>query len=90
MNDLDAVLARLAESPVHPDLVSIDDMVLGALAARAGEPTLSRNAFSIAALAALFVGILGSALPGAPVRAAALSPLGAPGLAPSTLLEAEG
>ncbi|RJF93795.1 hypothetical protein [Sphingomonas cavernae] len=91
MTDIDAMLARLRESPVHPGLAVIDTAVFDELAARAGVPaTPGARGLSMAAVVALFIGIAGSALPGTQVRAASISPLGAPPtLAPSTLLGAE-
>lgn len=87
MADIDAILARLKDSPVHPGLSAIDAQVFDALAARAADPPLGARTFSLAAVAALAIGIAGAALPGGAVRAAPISPLGAaPTLAPSTLL----
>ncbi len=88
MTDIDAMLAQLRDGPVHPGLSSIDDAVMDELAVRAqATPVLSGKAFGMAAAMALIVGIAGSALPGGEVRAAPISPLGAPPmLAPSTLL----
>lgn len=87
MTDIDAMLARLRETPVHPDLAALDAAVLDELAARAESPPLSARAFSMAAVMALAVGIAGSALPGTAARTAPISPFGAPpALAPSTLL----
>ncbi|MGH6617841.1 hypothetical protein [Sphingomonas sp.] len=87
MNDIDAILARLRDAPVHPGLATIDAAVFDELAARAAAPPLSARAFGVAAVMALAIGIAGAALPGTSARAAPISPLGAPSaLAPSTLL----
>lgn len=88
MTNIDAELARLREMPVHPRLASIDEAVLAGVAVHAvGSRPLSGTVFGIAALAALTIGIAGSALPGTPVRAASIAPFGAPpALAPSSLL----
>ncbi|MGV3481205.1 MAG: hypothetical protein ACO1O3_14740 [Sphingobium sp.] len=88
MTDIDVMLAQLRDGPVHPGLTAIDAAVMDELAERAqATPALSGKAFGMAAAMALVVGIAGSALPGGEVRAAPISPLGAPPmLAPSTLL----
>jgi hypothetical protein len=88
MTNIDAELARLREMPVHPRLASIDAAVLAGVAIHAaGSRPLSGTVFGMAALAALTIGIAGSALPGTPVRAASIAPFGAPpALAPSSLL----
>ena len=89
MNDIDAMLARLRDAPVHSGLAMIDAAVFDELAARAeAPPPLGAKAFSAAAVMALAVGIAGAALPGAPASVNPISPFGAPSaLAPSTLLE---
>lgn len=88
MTDIDAALARLREMPVHPRLASIDAAVLAGVAMHAAGPRpLSGNVFGAAALAALTIGVVGSVLPGTPVRAASVAPFGTPpALAPSSLL----
>ncbi|MCJ8157233.1 hypothetical protein [Sphingomonas sp. LaA6.9] len=91
MTDIDAMLARLAQSPVHPELSTIDTAVFSELAARANAPaTPGATGLGMAAAFALIIGVAGSAMPGAPARAAPISPFGAPSeLAPSTLLGTE-
>ncbi|MES2058049.1 MAG: hypothetical protein V4564_19075 [Pseudomonadota bacterium] len=91
MTDIDAMLARLRESPVHPGLETIDTAVMDALGARASAATrLNGTAFGVAAVMALVLGIVGSAYPASPARAASISPFGPPSaLAPSTLLGAD-
>ncbi|QNQ09675.1 hypothetical protein [Sphingomonas alpina] len=88
MNEIEAMLARLRDAPVHPGLAMIDAAVFDELAARAAAPPpLSARAFGVAAVMALAIGIAGAALPGRSARAAPISPFGAPSaLAPSTLL----
>ena len=87
MTDIDVALARLSEMPVDPRLASIDAAVLDRLAETARSRPLSNGVFAWAALAALTIGIAGSALPGAPARASSVTPFGtAPTLAPSSLL----
>lgn len=91
MTDIDAMLARLRESPVHPGLAAIEAAVFDELAARANAPaTLGATGLSMAAVIALVIGVAGSTLPGTPVKAASISPFGAQSaLAPSTLLGTE-
>ncbi|WOK35894.1 hypothetical protein [Sphingomonas sp. C3-2] len=89
MTDIDAMLGRLRERPVHPELDAIDAAVMDTLAERARErsESLGARGLSMAAIVALIIGVAGSAVPGTPVRAASISPFGAsPILAPSTLL----
>ena len=87
MTDIDAMLARLRESPVHPGLAMIDASVLAELATCEKAPApLGTRAFGMAAIMALAIGVAGSAFPGAPATAAVL-PVGvSSALAPSTLL----
>lgn len=91
MTDIDAMLARLRESPVHPGLATMDAAIFDELTARASVPaTLGAGGLSMVAAIALMIGVVGSALPGTPVKAASISPFGAPpALAPSTLLGTE-
>ncbi|MCI1270675.1 MAG: hypothetical protein LKM31_00405 [Sphingobium sp.] len=88
MTDIDRALARLRELPVHPGLGAIDGAVLEGLTSRAlGSRPLSGSVFGLAALAALSIGIASSVIPGTPVRAASVTPFGAPSaLVPSSLL----
>jgi hypothetical protein len=88
MTDIDTALARLRELPVHPGLGAIDARVLERLALRAsGAPPHSARVFGMAAVLAMSIGIVGSAIPGVPVPAASVLPFGGPSaLAPSTLL----
>ncbi|MDQ8757386.1 hypothetical protein RCO27_14240 [Sphingosinicella sp. LHD-64] len=87
MAEIDTLLARLRESPVHPGLDGLDAAVMAELAGRRAGPQLGGGAFILAATLALAIGIVGSAVPGAPARAAPVAPFGtAPMLAPSTLL----
>ncbi|MDF0541252.1 hypothetical protein PX699_02765 [Sphingobium sp. H39-3-25] len=89
MRDIDNVLRRLSEQPVHPGLVEMDGAVMDALRARrAGEARPDALMMSLAVVAALGIGFAGSTLPRrAPQRIAASAPFGAPSaLAPSTLL----
>lgn len=92
MTDIDTMLAQLRDGPIHPGLNAIDAAVMDELAERAqATPMLSGKAFGLAGAMALAVGIAGSALPGGEVKAAPISPLGAPPmLAPSTLLGGAG
>ena len=86
MTDIDTALASLREMPVHPGLVSLDAAVMADIAARAAAP-LSGAMFGLAGTAALLVGVAGSVIEPAPVRAASAVPFGTPvTLAPSTLL----
>jgi len=88
--DIDAALRRLSAAPVHPGLAAIEDAVLERLHERAATPPFHGIRIgSIAAAAALMLGIAS----GIPVRASAasntLSPFGPSSpLAPSTLLTA--
>ncbi len=89
MTDLESTLARLRDLPLDPRLSMIDAAVLDGLhreLAMGNRP--SAGLFAAAAAVALVTGMLGSAIPGEPARAAPSAfPLGAPAaLAPSTLL----
>lgn len=87
MTDLDLLLGKLREEPVHPRLAFIDEAVLAELAQRKAIVPINRTGLGVAAVAALLVGLGGSVLTGAPADAAPVSPLGVPAtLAPSTLL----
>lgn len=89
MINLDDMLSQLGDAPVHPGLATIDDAVLAGLAAHQaslGAGTL-RSA-SVAAIAALVIGVASAGLSGSPaVAASSLTPFGpTSALAPSTLL----
>ena len=91
MTDIDAILNRVRESPIHPALAGIDDAVLdrlGRIDPVAG--AVSPRAFLVATAAALSIGIAGSFVPGTQASAVSrAAPLGTPSaLAPSTLLDA--
>lgn len=86
MDDLDTTLSRLKALPLDPRVNAIDDAVLAGLAQRSNSQ-VSLRAMALVAMISLGVGLAGSVVPAAPVRAATVFPLGAPGaLAPSTLL----
>jgi hypothetical protein len=87
MTNIDEALARLREMPVHPGLESIEAAVMADMAARAASVPLTGAMLGIAATTALLIGVAGSVIQPAPVRAANVAPFGAPAaLAPSTLL----
>ena len=89
MTDVDTILNRMREGPIHPALAGIDDAVLDRLGSI--EPAAGRvpaRAFFVATVAALSIGIAGSFVPGTPASATSrAAPLGtSSALAPSTLL----
>lgn len=86
MDDLDAVLMRLAHAPVPASLDGIEARVLARIAARpAVRVGMGVGAMTIAA--ALVMGMVGAGVPAKQASAASLSPLGPVSpLAPSTLL----
>lgn len=86
MDDLDAMLMRLAQAPVPASLDGIEARVLSRIAARpAVRVGMGFGAMTIAA--ALVMGMVGAGVPAKPASAASLSPLGPVSpLAPSTLL----
>ena len=87
MTDLDQLLERLRNEPPPARLALIDDAVMTELARRRAIVPINRTGLSLAAAIALFIGVGGSMLSGAPADAAPISPLGVPvALAPSTLL----
>ncbi len=88
MTDIDSMLSRLRELPTDPRLAKIDAAVLDGLERKlAAQASPSGMLYTGAAALALFAGIIGAALPGAPTTAASTFPFGAPAaLAPSTLL----
>ena len=90
MDDLDAVLMRLAHAPVPARLDMIEARVLARIAARpAARVGTGVGAMTIAA--AVIIGIFGAGIPVEQVGAVSpLSPLGPVSpLAPSTLLAGE-
>lgn len=89
MNDLDSLLARLAQTPPHPSLELMEARVLARIAARpVARTSLGISAMTIAV--ALVMGILGAGVPAKQASVVSLVPL-EPGfpLAPSTLLAHE-
>ena len=87
MDDLDALLARLAHAPLPPALDYLEVRVLARIAA---QPS-ARSGFGFGAIAigaAMILGVAGAGVPVTPVFAvASLAPLGLSSpLAPSTLL----
>jgi hypothetical protein len=87
MDNLDAVLMRLAHAPVPESLEGIDARVLARISARpVARVGIGVGAMTIAA--ALVMGIFGAGVPAKEARAVSpLSPLGPVSpLAPSTLL----
>ncbi|GEM_PF-2015745 len=87
MNDLDLMLARLADAPAPAALAGIDAIVLERIAARRG-PGFSRSMLVGAAFLALVTGLAGGLWPlERAQRSDTLAPFGAASpLAPSTLL----
>ncbi len=87
MNELDAALSRLAHAPVPHALALLEERVLSRIASRPVAARTSVGLASITVVAALMIGVVGSAVPASAARTPSLSPLGAPSrLAPSTLL----
>ncbi|RYD90422.1 MAG: hypothetical protein EOP61_29590 [Sphingomonadales bacterium] len=87
MTDIDTVLARLREMPAHPDLASMDAVILAAVSARTARRPLSASVFGIAALGALSIGLAASMVPQRPTAGSSLALVGGePALAPSHLL----
>jgi len=71
----------------NPGLESIEAAVMADMAERGAAVPLSGAMLGFAATAALLIGVAGSVIQPAPVRAAGVAPFGAPAaLAPSTLL----
>lgn len=90
MDNLDAVLMRLAHAPLPTGLEEIDAKVLARIAARpAARVGMAAGAMTIAA--ALFMGVVGANVPAQDAReTSTLFPLRADmALAPSTLLVGE-
>lgn len=87
MDDIETLLARIGNLPPDPRLEGIDDAVMAGLAARSGSG-LSTGAMALVIALSLGIGVIGSAIPAAPVQAASAYPFGSSdALAPSTLLE---
>ncbi len=88
MNELDRLLGNLRAAPAPDRLADIDGAVLAAISTRPpGGITVSNASFGLVAIAALFVGILGSGITQPHPARTPLAPFGAPSaLAPSTLL----
>ncbi len=89
MINLDDMLSQLGGAPVHPGLAAMDEAVMAGLAehqASVGAGTL-RTA-SVAAIAALVIGVATAGLSGTPAgTVSSLTPFGpSSALAPSTLL----
>ena len=88
MNDLDNILARLADRPFPPNLATIDHGVLARITEDRTEHT--RRGVGIASLSiALFMGIAGAVMPTRDPAATSLAPLGPMSpLSPAALLGA--
>lgn len=90
--ELDEALGRLAASPLHPGLTSIEDKVLARVRenALAGQASHGLRVGAVAALAALGLGIAAGSPGAASPSPDTLSPFGPSSpLAPSTLLVGE-
>ena len=89
MSNLDEMLARIGGAPLPPRLAMMDEAVFSALAEqqRFGASNSLRS-LSIAAIAALTIGVISTGFPGSSASAASsVSPFGVPpALAPSSLL----
>lgn len=87
MTDLDTVLGQLRDEPPHPRLGTLDSSVMAEIARLQAMPSVGATTFGVAAAAALFLGVAGSAFPTSPADASPTSPFDARlALAPSTLL----
>ena len=89
MSNLDEMLAQLGGVPLPPRLAMIDETIFSALAEQQNSlATNSLRSLSIAAIAALALGIVSTGFSGGPALAASsVSPFGVPpALAPSSLL----
>ncbi len=93
MINLDDMLSQLGDVPVHPGLAAMDTAVMAGLAAHqssngAGLGAGTLRPASVAAIAALLIGVASAGLSGSPaVAASSLTPFGpTSALAPSTLL----
>lgn len=89
-NDLDAVLRRLANAPIHPGLAAVEEVVLARIAALPGrkEHVNAWRAGALAVFVALGMGIAGSGLSRtSDETTVSLAPFGpSNALLPSTLL----
>ena len=89
MSNLDEMLARIGGAPLPSRLATMDEAVFAGLAEhQRNSVSYSLRSLSIAALAALAIGVFSTGLPGNPAAAApSVTPFGAPpALAPSSLL----
>ena len=89
MNNLDDMLARIGGAPLPPRLAMMDEAVFSALAVRQrSSASRSLGSLSIAAIAALVIGVFSTGFPGSLAAAApSVTPFGVPpALAPSSLL----
>ena len=89
MSNLDEMLARIAGAPLPSRLATMDEAVFAGLAEhQRSSASNSLRSLSIAAIAALAIGVFSTGLPGSPAAAApSVTPFGAPpALAPSSLL----
>ena len=91
MSNLDEMLAQLGGAPLPSRLAMIDGAVISALAEQQRSfASNSLRSLSIAAIAALVLGVVSTGFSGSPaLSASSVSPLGVPStLAPSSLLMA--
>ena len=89
MSNLDEMLAQLGGAPLPSRLAMMDEAVFSALAEhQRSSASNSLRSLSIAAIAALALGIVSTGFSGSPALAASsVSPFGVPpALAPSSLL----
>ena len=89
MNNLDEMLARIGGAPLPSRLAMMDEAVFAGLAEhQRSSASNSLRSLSIAAIAALAIGVFSTGLPGSHEAAAQTgTPFGAPpALAPSSLL----
>lgn len=88
MDELDSLLGRLRAVPAPDRLAHIDAEVLASVRARPAQGAVFSSAsFALVAVAALFVGIVGSSIAQPSIARTPIAPFGAPSaLAPSTLL----
>ena len=88
MDELDRALGRLRAAPAPDRLAQIDAEVLASIRGQSAHGAGFSNAsFALVAVAALFVGIIGSSIAQPGVARTPIAPFGAPSaLAASTLL----
>ena len=86
MSNLDEMLTRIGRAPLPARLAAMDEAVFAGLAQY--DRSSATPSLSVAAIAALAIGVLSASLPGSPaVAASTATPFGAPpALAPSSLL----